>query len=114
MSQPSEFEPKVIRHRISEIEVFEVTSDELDALEAAFAQESRSLAFFTSTFSIFVTCAIGWLTTGQTLHPTAHGVLAGVNVAFAFLALWFGLNWKQLSRQRPKIIQRIKERRRLA
>ncbi len=114
MSQSNEFEPKIVRHRIHEIEVFELTSEELDALEASFAQESRSLAFFTSTLSIFVTCVIGWLTTGYTLTPTAHGVLSGVTFAFAFLALWFGLNWKQAAKQRPKIVQRIKERRRLS
>lgn len=114
MSQQGQFEPKIIRHRISEIEVFEVTSNGLENLEAAFAQESRNLAFFTSTLSIFVTCAIGWLTTGHALEPTAQGVLAGVTFAFAFLALWFCFNWLQVARQRPKIIQRIKGRRRSA
>lgn len=114
MNQSSDFErPKIIRYRITEIEIFEVTGDELDALEAAFAQENRSLAFFTSTLSIFATCAIGWLTTGHTLTPTAQQVVAGVTFACFFLTLWFGSNWWQAKSQRPKIIQRIKERRRL-
>ncbi len=74
MSQPSEFEPRIIRHRISEIEIFEVTVQELDALEGAFAQESRNLAFFTGDLSISATCAISWLTIGNALIPTAHGI----------------------------------------
>ncbi len=115
MSQSSYFEEpiEIVRHRITKIEIFEITSDELDALESAFAQENRSLAFFTSTLSIFVTCAIGWLTTGHTLTPTAQQVVAGVTFACFFLTLWFGFNWRQATKQRPKIIQRIKERRRL-
>ncbi|MFN3422186.1 MAG: hypothetical protein ACK40X_10745 [Armatimonadota bacterium] len=43
-----------------------------DAFEAAFSQENQSLAFFSSTLSIFVTCAIGWLTMVDTLTPTAQ------------------------------------------
>lgn len=101
---------EVVIHPIT-IEIFEVTEQELEALEVAFAQENRSLAFFTSTLSIFVTCAIGWLTAGNALTPTALQVVSGVTFACAFLAIWFGFNWMQATKQRPKIIQRIRERR---
>ncbi|MCS7264504.1 MAG: hypothetical protein NZ805_06695 [Armatimonadetes bacterium] len=64
-------------------------SGKLDTLEAAFAQESQNLAFFTSTLSIFVTCAIGWLTTEHALTPTAHGFSwRNFCVCLSYLLVW--------------------------
>ena len=104
-------EREFVVHRITRVEVFEVTEQELESLEAAFGEESRSLAFFSSAISIFATCFIGWITASESLPPVAHGILAGLTLASFFLALWFALTWFQARRKRPSIINRIREQR---
>ena len=71
-------------HRITRVEIFEVTEQELESLEAAFGEESRSIAFFSSTVSVFATCFIGWITTGKSLPSVTHAILAGITLASFF------------------------------
>jgi hypothetical protein len=104
-------EREFVVHRITRVEIFEVTEQELESLEAAFGEESRSLAFFSSTVSVFAACFIGWITTGKSLPSVTHAILAGITLASFFLALWFALTWFQARRKRPSIINRIRERR---
>jgi len=113
MSKPTDGGTKLperefVIHRITRVEIFEVTEQELESLEAAFGEESRSLAFFSSTASIFATCFIGWITTSKSLPLITHAILAGITLASLFLALWFALTWFQARGKRPFIINRIR------
>jgi hypothetical protein len=104
-------EREIIVYPITRLEIFEVTEQELENLEAAFGEESRSLAFFSMTGSVFATCFIGWITTGKSLPLVTHAILAGITSATFILTLWFASTWFQARRKRPSIINRIRERR---
>jgi len=67
MRPPERESPKreFVVHRVTRVEIFEVTEQKLKSLGTAFGEESRSLAFFSSTAYIFATCFIGWITTGS-------------------------------------------------
>ncbi len=112
MGQPRRPKLTIVRYPIAEIEIFEVTGDELDALEVAFAEESRALGFCSGTFSAFATALIGLLTAGKSLPPMTFSFITAWALAFGVLTAWFLLTYWQARQKRPKLLQRIRERRR--
>ncbi len=99
--EKAEGEMKTIRLQIPvdvpipKVEILWVTNDELDALEAAFAEESRALGFCSGTFSAFATALIGLLTAGKSLPPMTFSFITAWTLAFGVLTAWFWLTYWQ-------------------
>jgi hypothetical protein len=101
--------PSVDLQRIRTIKTFEVMDEDLDKIDTLVAGENLRLGMFTLCVGIFVPTLIAWQTS-PSLTTNATVIYAVAVIVSAVFSLFFGAAWRIAARERPRLLERIKER----
>ena len=107
MNQPPE-EFQVITHRIPQIEVYQVTDDELKRIEDGYGQVGQDLTFAVTSLSLCIAFGIALLT--GTFSERLFVFLLVLVIICAVVALYTGIRWFRARREAPSVIATIRAR----
>ena len=106
---PGEF--VVVAHRLASVEVFEVMSNDLDALQRDIGDESQALGFFTAALGAFVPLAISLATLPSGATAASVGLYAATSAVSGLGALWFGIAWWRKRGAAKRFVEVLKNHR---
>ncbi len=101
-----------LTHRVSHLEAYEVTEDELNAIERGYSSRQNDVAFLgitTSIFVSFVITLIAVLSNEKTATWTSQFYWA-VTVTSGFASAYFLVRWRRAISQDKPIFQKIRAR----
>lgn len=109
MSTPSSNEPKIVSYNIPQIEVYQVTDDELRRMEEAASNVGYEFATMLATISITVSLVIA-LTQGEfeTDVEIAFKIAIGVS---GLISIFMGVMWWRHRSSLSKLVSNIRSRR---
>lgn len=112
MSEPDENETRTITYRVPTIELYEVSSDELDRIEEGYGQVGNNLTFAVGSLSMASTIAVSMLTTVASEAWQATGLV--LLIMFTLVLLVSGGNWLKARKRAPKVLNSIRSRKKRA
>lgn len=100
----------VHRHKISHIEMYEVTADELDRLQYEEPQKGHQLSFALAALSSALAFGISLGTEGSKMGPKTLAVFVALPIIGFVFFLFFFFSWHGNLKQRGLLFQRIRKR----
>ena len=102
-------DPEIVTYRIPKIEVYQVTDDELQRIEAGCANIGQDLTFAVASLSIFVSFLVARLT--GILAPTTQLIFVSIEIISGLVSIYTGWRWWHARRATPGTISKIRSRR---
>lgn len=102
--------PPVALARIDRIQTFEVQEMELDRLDVLVADENKALGFTTFSAGVLITALTSYLTAAAALSARATAIFIAVMLVSLVFTMWFGLTWRAASKERPRLLDKIRAR----
>ncbi len=109
VNRPPDDAPRIITHVIPQIEVYQVTDDELKRIEEGFGQVGQDLTFAVSSSSLLVAFAIALAT--AKFSNVMFIIFLVLLALSAIVALYTGIRWWRARRLGPSVIATIRRRR---
>lgn len=97
------------RHAVSHLETYDVTAQELKAIERESLDVGQDFQFASNAFSIGATLLVALVLT-EIASPTRYACFFAVMVAMLALAAYFGIQYRRKRRATRSTIQEIRER----
>jgi len=101
--------PQVVTYRIPQIEVYQVTDDELKRLEDGCTQVGQDFSFSVACFSFFVAFLIALLS--ATFESVVRVIFIALDIIFGLAGAYTGLRWWLSRKRAPDVITKIRSRR---
>lgn len=109
MSTPSSSSPKIVSHNIPQIEIYQVSDDELSRIEEVATKVGNEFAFMLTGVSISVTLLIA-LTQGEFQKDVEIIMKASLGIS-VLISIYMGIKWFRSESSVSKILSRIRSRR---
>jgi len=100
----------VHRHKISHLEMFEVTEDELDRFQYEEPQKSHRLSIALCALSFAGAFGISLATGWKSMGPRTFATFVALTVLGVILFLFFVFGWASNLKRRELLFRRIRER----
>ena len=100
----------VRRHKVSYLEMYEITADELDRFQFEEPQKSHQLSFALASLSFAVAFGISLLTQAQQMSDRTFAVFVALTVVAVLFFLFCILSWSSNLKQRNLLFKRVRER----
>lgn len=100
--------PRIVIHKAPPIQMYFVTEDQLNVIEAGCSNVGQDFTFASISISLLVACAIALLTT--TMSGWARIGFLGAVAIFTIVFIYTGLRWWRTRKSTPSVIARIRKR----